>query len=318
MNSQVEVTVLKHLMVLNLDVNIWTARKKLSPEDFNGAILPPEQLATLGSKRVCNPEDIRIFSTLKSRAVSMLDRIGVRFLGGWGIPVGKAKEVNQELQKIFDEFMGAKSQFLSSYDNSVSDWIKQNTEWKDIIKNSIVSADYVSSRINFNWQLFQLAAPKKNMAHGGLRTEISTLGNTLYSEIAKTAEDAWKKCYAGKTQVSQKALSPLKSIHEKLTGLSFVEPCVVPISHLIQSAFNHIPSKGFIKGTDLLMVQGVLALLRDPIAIVRHGQELIQGATPESILDGLLKDSSVAPVEKAEQVDDATLNKQAIDSLGLW
>ena len=64
-----EITVLDYLLVVNLD--IWTARKKLVPLDLGGAELPPEDLASLGSKRVCNPEDLRSFTTLKARAVSL-------------------------------------------------------------------------------------------------------------------------------------------------------------------------------------------------------------------------------------------------------
>jgi hypothetical protein len=50
-----DITVLDHLMALNLDVNIWTARKKLTPADFGGAELPPEDLASLGSKKIWVP-----------------------------------------------------------------------------------------------------------------------------------------------------------------------------------------------------------------------------------------------------------------------
>jgi ABC-type phosphonate transport system ATPase subunit len=79
-------TVLDHLVVVHLDIAIWTARKKLAATDLGGAELPPEDLASLGSKRICNPEDLRTFGTLKARAVSLLDRNGVRFLNGWAIP----------------------------------------------------------------------------------------------------------------------------------------------------------------------------------------------------------------------------------------
>lgn len=80
------ITVLDHLVVVNLDIHIWTARKKLVPLDLGGAELPPEDLASLGSKRICNPEDLRTFGTLKARAVNLLERNGIRFLSGWAVP----------------------------------------------------------------------------------------------------------------------------------------------------------------------------------------------------------------------------------------
>ncbi|CAA7617404.1 hypothetical protein MTBSS4_190017 [Magnetospirillum sp. SS-4] len=52
-----DITVLKQLTAIRLDVNIWSARRKLTPADFVTPDLPPEHLASLGSKKVCNPEE---------------------------------------------------------------------------------------------------------------------------------------------------------------------------------------------------------------------------------------------------------------------
>ena len=76
--ASTDITVLKHLTILRLDVNIWSARKKLTPADFGTLDLPPEKLASLGSKKVCNPEDLRIFSTLIQEDVERNMRAGTR------------------------------------------------------------------------------------------------------------------------------------------------------------------------------------------------------------------------------------------------
>ena len=68
---QSEVTVLDQLVVVNLDIHIWSARRKLMPLDLGNAELPPEDLASLGSKRICNPEELKHFTTLKARVVSL-------------------------------------------------------------------------------------------------------------------------------------------------------------------------------------------------------------------------------------------------------
>lgn len=312
-----EVTVLEHMMVLNLDVNIWSASKKLSPEDFGGVKLPPEELASLGSKKICNPKDMRIFNTLKSRAVCMLNRIGVRFLNGWAVPLDKVKQVADELEVIHDEFLEAKRIFLSGYDQRVNAWLNQHTEWKEIIANSVVSAEYVSSRLGFKYQLFQLVAPGGTDVGGGLKEEVNNLGNTLYAEIATAAEDTWKKSYLGKDQVSQKALSPVRSIYEKINGLSFVEPSAAPIANLLRVALTEMPPKGYITGVDLVVLQGVLALLRDPEALLEHGRSMIDGASPEKVLKGLVQPDNHN--QESGSLDGIPSQPQhAIESLGLW
>ncbi|BDQ38469.1 hypothetical protein SYK_28290 [Pseudodesulfovibrio nedwellii] len=321
MNTHTDITVLDHLMALNLDVNIWTARKKLTPSDFGGAELPPEELASLGSKKICNPQELRIFGTLKARAVNLLDRTGVRFIGGWAIPEDQADDIVTELISIRDDFLNAKEQFLNRYDEAVRDWITQHPGWERLIGSSTVSADYVRSRIGFKWQLFKLLPPTEDAVHQGLQEEINDLGGTLFGEVAKAATDTWHRCFEGKDQVTHKALSPLRSLHKKLSGLSFVEPRVVPVVDLLETAFNRMPARGYIHGSALIMLQGVVSLLRDPATLVAHGQKILDGNDTNDILAGLVADT--IPLLSAEEpvvtefVPEPVPQHQ-IDSHGLW
>ena len=323
MNTQTDIKVLSSLMALHLDVNIWTARKKLIPEDFDGALLPPDDLASLGSKRICDPEDLTIFGTLKSRAVSLLDRHGVRFLGGWAIPENKADIIVSELRQIQDDFTTAKEAFLASYDQSVQDWIAKHAGWEQIIADSTVSADYVRSRMGFSWKVYRIVPPDPaDTITSGLAEEVESLGQTLFGEISKTATEAWHKCFAGKTEITRKALSPLKTIHQKLSGLSFVEPRVAPIAELIQTAFESLPKRGRIDGASLLMLQGLVSLLRDAEGLVEHGQLVIDGTTSRDVLDLLLVNDDrveAPPVpEDIAQVHIIPPVQTVLPNCGLW
>ena len=290
MNTHTDIKVLDSLLALHLEVNIWTARKKLSPEDFAGATLPPEDLASLGSKRVCDPEALRVFGTLKARAVSLLDRHGVRFLGGWAIPESQAGAIVAELEQILQDFNAAKEDFLSRYDESVRDWIAKHAGWEQIIADSTVSADYVRSRMGFIWRLYRIVPPDPaDPVMEGLKDEVATLGQTLFGEVSKAATEAWHKCFAGKTEITRKALSPLRTIHQKLSGLSFVEPRVSPVADLIHTAFEHLPKRGRIEGANLLMLQGLVSLLRDTDALIEHGQKIMDGTTSKDLLSLLVE-----------------------------
>lgn len=121
-----DMKILDRLVAVNLSVTIWTARRKLTAADFGGAELPPEELASWGSKKICDPEALRIFNTLKSRAIAHLDRIGVRFLGGGAIPEGQATAAHSRLSDLRDEFRSAKDAFLASYDQAVQDWVAKH------------------------------------------------------------------------------------------------------------------------------------------------------------------------------------------------
>lgn len=107
-------------------------------------------------------------------------------------------------------------------------------------------------------------------------------------------------------------------------GLSFVEPNAAPIVGLLKSAFDQMPPKRCIKGADLLMIRGVLALLRDPVSLIEHGKSIIKGQTPESVLQLLVQaddtecSSPSKVIDSSEPIPNNHLNQPPIDSLGLW
>lgn len=325
-----DITVLDHLVVVNLDIHIWTARKKLVPLDLGGAELPPEDLASLGSKRICNPDDLRSFGTLKARAVNLLESNGIRFLSGWAVPDTRMPEIMRELAVIRDEFNTAKDAFLLRYDQSVQDWIAKHPQWASIIAGSTVSEEYVRSRMDFRWQMFRVNAPDTGTLQDDLQHDVDALGTTLFDEVAKAAGEAWHRCYAGKTEITRKALSPLKSIYDKLIGLTFVEPRVAPVAELLDTAFRSIPKRGAIKGSMLIMLQGLVSLLQHPQTLMEHGQMILEGRKkPHKILESLFMAKCAVQAEaearatlgeddEMEPVFGHTAPQPVIESHGLW
>lgn len=323
MQTITDITVLDQLLVVNLDVHIWSAKKKLLPQDFGDAALPPEELASLGSKRVCNPDDLKSFSMLKARATSLLERTGIRFLNGWTIPEARHDEIANGLNTIREVFNNSKRDFLARYEKSVKEWIVAHPGWESIIANSIVSEDYVRSRLDFRWQVFRIAPPKSG-SQDDLEADVKSLGNSLYEEIAKFATEVWKNCYEGKVEITRKALSPLKTMYDKLIGLTFIEPRVCCIAELINTALSSIPKRGTITGGTLLMLQGLVSLLKTPEAIVEHGQKILQGQTPDTVLSTLsipashLGKSSNPIVPRDDCPLPLATAIPALESCGLW
>lgn len=333
---QSDITVLDSLLAVNLDISLWSARRKMTPEDFGGAELPPEDLATLGSKRIADPESLKIFNTLKARAFSFLDRHGVRFMSGWAIPEDKAGLIVDELVKIRDEFLQEKDTFLANYETNLNGWIARHQMWANIIRNSIVSADYVRARMGFRWQLFKVEpmienASQKAVLESGLAEEVTGLAGTLFTEVARSADEIWKKVYMGRTEVTHKALSPLRTLREKLIGLSFIEPHVAPVAEIIEATMKRMPAKGHIQGTDLLLLQGLVGLLRDSGSLILHTQKLLEGYGPATVLDSILEnpplDMPELPPAQQPEIDEEPLDlppvskrgkKTQLESMGLW
>ena len=312
-NLKTNPKVLQCLLALKLDVHIWSARRKLAPEDFANVKLPPEQLASLGSKRICDPRELKVFGMLKSRAVSLLCRSGVKFLGGWAIPEHRADCIMQELEAIEADFNKAKKSFIAHYDESVKKWIKDNPGWESIIAGSTVSAEYVASRLDFQWQVFKVQNPdpkSDSKLSQGLNKQVEGLAGALFCDLAKAADEAWRKSYLNKTELTRKALSPLKAMIQKLDDLSFIEPRVTPVSSLIQTAVDKLPKRGAIAGADLLMLKGLVSLLSNTKELIGYSEDIMNGKSESAILDGFS-----APVRKRKASKEPELRLQ---SLGLW
>ena len=257
--------VLSGLIVFNLEVSLWSGQKKLKPEDLKGAILPPDTLASLGCKRVYNPDALSIFATYKRQAERACLEVGTRFLGGYAVPEDKSAELWGTLVCIQNNFENAKSVFMSEYDNQLNNWLDQADEWRDIVAAAVEPAGYVSGKLNFGFTAYKVDMPESFEGAGVvMENQVNGLAGQLIREIGKLAKDTWEESYRGKTEVTRKALSQLKVIRDKLSGLSFIAPeKIVGLVTNVESALNAVPKSGPITGSVLMGIVGVLAELSD-------------------------------------------------------
>lgn len=132
--------ILDRVVLVKIQANIYGARKKLRKEDLvlaDGSELPPEDLASLGSKRLLDPDQLADFNRLKKAAERHCLRVGTRFMGGFVVPVEHADAIVSELEKVAQEFAVNKAKFLAGYDDAVRDWIKKHPSFAGIIEKAI-------------------------------------------------------------------------------------------------------------------------------------------------------------------------------------
>jgi len=254
--------ILDNIAILVLSVSLWTGRKQLRQEDLklaDGSELPPQKLASLGSKRVMDPAALAPFATFKRRAERTVLAVGTRFLGGYAVPVEKLDELMTHLDVIKDEFNTTKSEFLAEYDQAVQDWKAQNPGWEEVIASAVESLEYVERQLDFRVQTFNI-----NPVDGhetGLETEINGLAEQLRHEVQQQARMTWDGSFQGKLEVGQKTVRPLRAMLEKIEGLVFLEPALNELVSGIRSTLATLPKTGPIKGGDFAALCGVIHLL---------------------------------------------------------
>ena len=296
--------ILDRVVLVKVEANIYGARKKLKKEDLvlaDGSKLPPEDLASLGSKRLLDPDQLTVFNRLKKEAERICLRIGTRFLGGFVIPNESAASITAELERIAQDFAAARTAFLAGYDAAVTDWVVRHPEFAGIIEQAVDSVEFVSTRLSFDYLIVTVglpeALPPEDVSR--LETKIGSLSTQMFYEISVEANQFIEQSLLGKEQVTRSALRPIRRMRDKLDGLGFLDYRVAPVVSTIDALLMRIPDKGAIEGSVLQEILATALLLADPDKTRRHGEGLLSAQVVpmandvEDKLDELIDDDEI-------------------------
>lgn len=254
--------ILENIVIITLNVTLWSGRKKLRPEDLklsDGSELPPDKLASLGSKRVMDPEALAPFGKYKRRAEREVLAVGTRFLGGYAVPIEKLDHLMPKLEAIQKKFEETKEEFLAEYDQAVDDWVAENPGWGEVIRRAVEDVAYVRRQLSFSVQSFNISPIEEHAT--GLEAEVNGLADQLRHEVRQVARSTWDSSYQGKIEVGQKAVRPVRAMLEKIEGLVFLEPGLHGLVDGLRAVLAALPKTGPIKGADFAALCGALHLL---------------------------------------------------------
>ena len=256
------------LTLVCLDVRIWSGRKKLRAEDLKlGTEMPPEELVSLGSKRVCNPEALRVFHRVKKAAERACLLVGTRFLGGFAVAAEHAEAVADKLDALKSEFDAETSTFLSGYNEALENWITSLPQWEAPIRRAIEPVNVVGGRMKFGYQLL-LVGPAERP--GTLEEEVQGLGDSIFAEVEQMAREL-DESFLGKEKLHRRALGTFVKIREKLACLAFVDQRIQPVVDSIDDWFARLPLEGPIEGALFNEGYGLAMLLGGAQKMARHG-----------------------------------------------
>lgn len=257
--------ILSEVIVIMLNISLWSGRKKLRPDDLaaNGIDvdkLPPQTLASLGAKRIISTDALNPFSNLKREAERICLTRGVRFLGGFAIPKDSVDSVIEELKGIKERFKTETEALLSKYDQEVDRWIAKNPpEWASVIRASVEPSAVIAQRTSFNFAPVAMDTPQGMEENEGLAEETGGMLNQLLHEVRIAAKQAFEATFVGRREVNRKALRPVTSMRDKLQGLAFLDPeTITDAITTIDEVIARLPRNGPITGSDLDMLAGLV------------------------------------------------------------
>lgn len=318
------------LVCVLLDVHIWSGRRHLEKTDLihanpEFAKLPEKDLANLGSVKICDPEDIKKFQTIKGKAERALQRAGLPILGAVGVPLDKFDDLHLDLKKLQSEFRVLEDAFVKGYDQRIADWKMkhtfQNPAWDRLFRD-LPTAKHVAGRLGFDFHAYRISSPSDDLAsdlNAGYEEQMGGLKGKLLDEVAAEASKLMSDYLMGKDRngvvkrrehVTPKTLGPLKRAATKLQSFKFLDPSIGPLADWIESCLSPLPVVGQIKEADLMTVWSIARTLSSPVQAVWVAEQASAGVDPNALLvsmepSGASDDSKSAPARAdLEMLDD--------------
>ena len=301
------------LVCVTLEVHLWSGRKRLKKEQLIAKYqafedLPPATLATLGSIKICDTDDLAPFNAMKREAEKLLAINGLPLLGTTGIPEGKLENVYKGLALIQAKFNDKRDTFFKRFDSAIEDWRNQpeNSEWSNLI-HDIPSPEQAAGKMSFGFHLCRVSAPSTDEFSDANRMyakQMTGLKGELFADAAKEAEILITKYLIGKSmagvvqkreKVTWKTLRPLKRIGEKFTSFSFLDPTCEPMADMIDHVLGLLPDEGPIEGVNLMHIWTLAQALSNPQKAISLAQMAFEAESSADAFENLLGERASAP-----------------------
>lgn len=334
--SLIKQTEAKGLICVTLDIHLWSGRKRLRKEallqknpEFKN--LPPESLATLGSIKIADPDDLTPFMRDKRAAETVLQNNGLPLLGTTGIPEAKLETVFKKLTELKASFDSNRVRLHRDFETRVQDWRDkpENAGWSHLI-NDIPTPEYVAGRLAFGFHLCRVSAPSLedaspiNELYG---RQVTGLKGELFADAAREARVLMERYLTGddgtgvvrkRDKITQKTLGPLRRVAEKLRSFSFLDPTVLPMAEVVEHCMSLLPKDGPIEGTHLVHIWSLARTLANEKAAEEAAAIAMQLSSPSQAFEDLLSksaDTVSSPAQPVTTVEQPTPAETAVDQL---
>jgi len=268
--------ILDQLQVVKLTIRLWTSSKKLRPEDLqlpNGSVLPPETLASLGTKKTVDPKQLHEFTRIKKEAERICLEAGTRFIGGFANPADEIPRIVNELDALSRQFYEERERFLAVYTSITDEWVQLHPAFADAIRRAIEPVDSVKQKLVFDYLIFRVTKPEGGSGDSLDRHTLS-LSDQLFREIAQDAKELVERSFVGKDSVTARVLGAFRRMRDKLDSLGFLDSRCFPIVDEIDRVLGSLPKGGPYNGSAYHALFALGLLLSDPDRIKQHGAGL--------------------------------------------
>jgi hypothetical protein len=267
--------ILDKMDIINVRVNKTSGRRKLRLTDLNlaeGTKLPPEELASLGSKKVLSPELTKAPEKFYKRLQRAVSSVGITLLSGYAVAKTETKGLVAELERIVAEAERWRDMTLPTiFHEEQEKWFSKDPVWGAILRAEAPTLKAVQSSLQFRFALYSVVGNPD--APGNLADEVNDLGTTLLESVAQEADEYYERNIEEKpvkTLGRRGVISVLTRVRKKLNSLAFLDGAAAPMVKALDELLKAIPAEGEIGGELYWQTVAMIAVLSDPDKVRKH------------------------------------------------
>ncbi|APC11368.1 DUF3150 domain-containing protein [Providencia rettgeri] len=258
--------ILENVVIFSLEgIRLTTGRKTLKGKDIKvintgDIVLPPETIASLGTKKVIDPAKINKMRTFRTGADAICSKYGVPFLNGYAVPTSLASHVRQQLNDLKDQFYIFKNEFLSAISTDFLSWLdKEDETVKKLFESEVIDVKRLDEKLQFGFSSFNISP----FGEGESEEKVQSLKESVLLDVVDRISELRERGSYNASNISQTTLNTLREVASKLKGLAVLNPDAGSLSDYLSNFISTLPSVGRLSNDESIAVTTLFITLSD-------------------------------------------------------
>ncbi|MBP6082174.1 MAG: hypothetical protein KA732_12955 [Providencia sp.] len=277
-------SILENVVIFSLEgIRLTTGRKTLKGRDIKvintgDIILPPETIASLGTKKVIDPAKINKMRTFRTGADAICSKYGVPFLNGYAVPTTLASHVRQQLNDLKDQFYIFKNEFLSAISIDFLSWLdKEDETVKKLFESEVIDVKRLDEKLQFGFSSFNISP----FGEGESEEKVQSLKESVLIDVVDRISELRERGSYNASNISQTTLNTLREVASKLKGLAVLNPDAGSLSDYLSHFISTLPSVGRLSNDESIAVTTLFITLSD----IKTLKQLINSTNLNNVSD---------------------------------
>lgn len=286
------VDILESVLVLHVDFDIWTGQSTLTESDMQSlnAGIAVKVLGnaegTNGRKNLIDKETLKPFGAIRDGLKADLDKIGLRFCGGWAIPTAKRNKVRALVKEAQTAFETKSSEFVAEYPQNLNDWCASHPALEAGIRAAAPTQQQVREFFKVQSFLFPIGGvvPDEESEQERKELELALRGQFVL-EIARYGHKLFEDFCRSMPYGNATLLGHVVTLSHKVNGLTFLKPEMSKVWTVLEDMILKFGPDGRIEGGDFVRLAATMKILStvDGILSFIDGKVTVDAVVPKDL-----------------------------------